>query len=114
MGYTKSAKNSKPPTLSTEFAFVSLNLFFLKFYSEVAFSALSFFTVLLPLMAYAILTLFSYLLKFIQFMQIEDDEEGSSILTTKQRSLLSKILRNLLTYFGFYFLSGVLDKHLGL
>lgn len=78
MGYnTKSAKNSKAPSLITEFTFVSLNLFFLKFYSEQAFVALSFFTILLPIMAYAILSLFAYLLKFIQYMQIEEEEEGA-------------------------------------
>jgi hypothetical protein len=72
MGYNKSAKTLKNPSYLTEFSFVSLNLLFLKFYSEAAFDTLGFFGVLLPIMIYSILTLFAYLLKFVQFMQIED------------------------------------------
>lgn len=93
-----------------EFAFVSTNLLFLKLYSEVAFAAMSFFTVLLPALIYFIGVLFVKLLKFIQLMHMEDIDDESTILTVKQRKILTKVVRNLLAYFGLYFLSQQLDK----
>lgn len=105
MGHTKgSVKSNKPPSYSTEFAFVSLNLFFLKMYSENSYFATSFFSVLVPMMAYSVITLFGNLLKFIQLMHIEDTS-SASILSPKQFRLLLKVLMNLMTYFGLYFLS---------
>jgi len=55
----------RPPSMMTEVAFISSNLFFLKLYSAPAFDALSFFSVLVPVMIYAIATLFGCLLQFI-------------------------------------------------
>lgn len=72
MGYTKGAKNLRQPSYQAEFAFLSTNLLFAKLYKEETFVAMSFFTVLLPAMAYLIITLFGRLLKFIQLMHIED------------------------------------------
>lgn len=81
MGYSKSSKGRKPPSYATEFAFVSVNLFFLKMYSENSFMATSFFSVLLPMMIYAVITLIGNLLKFIQMMHIEDSVDEGSFLT---------------------------------
>jgi hypothetical protein len=68
MGY--SGKTSKgamkaAPSYMTEFAFVSTNLLFLKLYSENSYFVTSYFSVLLPLMAYLVLSLLGSLLKFI-------------------------------------------------
>lgn len=109
MGYTKGAKGLKAPSHVAEFAFVSVNLMFVKLYKEELFLAMSFFTVLLPAMVYLIGTLFTSLLKFIQLMHMEDIDDDSSFLTVKQRMILAKVIRNLLGYFGIYFLSQQLD-----
>ena len=56
MGHTKTGnKNMKPPTYSTEFAFVSVNLLFLKLYSENAYFTTSYFSVMIPLMGYLVI-----------------------------------------------------------
>jgi hypothetical protein len=47
-------------------------------------------------------------------MQIEDADESGGIMTKKQMSLLSKVARNLLIFFGLHFLSDVLNKHITL
>lgn len=99
-------KGIKPPSYMTEFAFVSLNLFFLKMYSDDSYFATSYFSVLVPLMAYMVITLFGKLLKFIQMMHVEDSTDDSSFLSKKQLHLLIKVLMNLMGYFGLYFLSG--------
>jgi len=65
MGYTKGAKGLRSPSHIAEFAFVSTNLLFIKLYKEELFTAMSFFSVLLPAMVYLIGTLFLSLLKFI-------------------------------------------------
>lgn len=113
MGHTKGGvKGLKPPSYFTEFAFVSANLFFLKMYSEGTYFATSFFSVLVPLMAYCVITLFGKLLKFIQLMHIEDSTDDGSFLTKKQMQLLLKVFMYLMGYFGLYFMSGQLDTHL--
>lgn len=76
-------KPAKPPGYSTEFAFISLNLLFLKFYSENAFFTTTFFSVLIPLMAFFVITLIGTLLKFIQMMHIEDATDDGSFMTKK-------------------------------
>lgn len=88
-----------------EFGFVSLNLLFLKLYSENSFFTTTFFSVLIPLMAYLVITLLGSLLKFIQMMHIEDTADDGSFMTTKQIKLLTKVLINLMGYFGLYFAS---------
>lgn len=55
----------KAPTFATEFSFVSLNLLFLKLYSENSYFTTSYFSVMIPMMAYLVITLFGNLLKFI-------------------------------------------------
>jgi hypothetical protein len=68
----------------TEVAFLSTNLFFLKFYSPQSYEAMTFFTILLPFMIYAIATLFGSLLKFIKLLHIEEQaEDDGSFLTLK-------------------------------
>ncbi len=108
--YNKNSKGMKTPTLAAEFTAVSLNLMFVKFYKDDLFNAMSFFAVLIPVMAYLIITLFGNLLKFIQLMHMEDSGDDGSVLTVKQRKILIKVFRNLLGYFGLYFLSQQLDK----
>jgi hypothetical protein len=71
---------------------------------------MSFFAIFVPIMAYLIVTMFGYLLKFIQLMQMEDVDDESAVLTVKQRKVLTKVFRNLLGYFGVYSLSQQLDK----
>jgi hypothetical protein len=67
---------------------------------------MTFFTILLPFMIYAIATLFVSLLKFIKLLHIEEQgEDDGSFLTLKQKKLLGQVLRNLACYFGLYFLS---------
>jgi hypothetical protein len=41
---------------------------------------------------------------------MEDVDDESSVLTVKQRKVLTKVFRNLLGYFGVYSLSQQLDK----
>lgn len=82
MGY-KSNKRLKPPTYLTEIGFVSVNLMLLKLYSIETYTATSYFSVLFPLMTYTVLTLFGYLLKFVQMMYIDDEDDSNKILTKK-------------------------------
>jgi hypothetical protein len=63
--YNKNSKNMKMPTFAVEFSAVSLNLLFLKFYKDEIFAIIGFFSVLIPLMAYLVISLFGNLLKFI-------------------------------------------------
>lgn len=81
--FSKNNKGMKMPTLAVEFSAVSLNLLFVKLYKDQLFEAMSFFAVLVPLMAYLIGVLFGNLLKFIQLMHIEESEDESSVLTVK-------------------------------
>ena len=105
MGYSKSPRRIKAPSYLAEFSFVSINVLFLKLYSVESYNATGFFTVMLPLMIYSVITLFGNLLKFIQMMYIEDEEESGRILTKKQTKLLIKVIKCLMSYFGIYFLS---------
>jgi hypothetical protein len=110
MGNNKNIKNMKPPSYATEFIFISTNLLFLKLYSENSYMTTSYFSVCLPMMAYFVITLLGNLIKFIQFMHIEDQIDDGSILTRKQSKLLLKVLINLMSYFGLYFISAQLDQ----
>jgi len=65
MGKSKTPKGIKAPSYVTEFSFVSLNLLILKLYSENSYFITSYFSVMLPLMVYLVITLFGNLLKFI-------------------------------------------------
>jgi len=83
MGYTKNLTIKKSPSFVPELLLVSSNMFFLKFYSAQAFDAMSFFAIFLPSVVYLIVCLFANLIKFIQFMQIDDGADDSSFMTTK-------------------------------
>ena len=84
-----------------------------KLYSEQTFSAVTFTTILLPLMLYFILSIVFNILKFLKLLHTEDiDEEEGGILSSKQIKLLFTVARNLLAYFGLYMVSGELDKHI--
>ena len=83
----------------------------LKFYSDPAFSALSFMTVLLPLMIYFVIAIMFNVLKFMELLHSEDLDEDAGLLSPKQTKLLFTVSRNLLAYFGVYCIAGELDKH---
>lgn len=84
-----------------------------KLYSDQTFSAVTFTTILLPLMLYFILSIVFNILKFLKLLHTEDiDEEEGGILSSKQIKLLFTVARNLLAYFGLYMVSGELDKHI--
>ena len=103
--------NKKPPGFLCETTFISVSLLMLKFYSDAAFDALSFMTVLLPMMIYFILAIMFNVLRFMELLHTEDFDEDAGLLSPKQMKLLFKIARNLLAYFGIYSLAGVRDKH---
>jgi hypothetical protein len=63
MGYNK--KGIKPPSYMAEFSFVSVNLLFLKLYSTQSYEVTSYFSVMIPIMIYMVLTLFGNLLRFV-------------------------------------------------
>lgn len=102
----------KPPGFMCEAAFCSVSLFLLKLYSDATFDALSFTTVLLPMMLYFILSIVFNVLKFLKLLHTEDLDEDAGILSPKQIKLLFTVARNLLAYFGLYMLSGEMEKHI--
>ena len=83
-----------------------------KLYSDASFGALSFMTVLLPMMLYFILSIVFNVLKFLKLLHTEEVDEEGGILTSKQVKLLFMVARNLLAYFGLYISAGELDKHI--
>ena len=107
MRYNK--KGIKPPSYMAEFTFVSVNLFFLKLYSSQSYEATSFFSIMIPIMIYMVITLFGNLLKFIQLMHIEDPVDGDTLMSKKQTKVLVRVLGSLMCYFGLYFLACHLD-----
>ena len=56
----------KPPGYIVETIFVTTVLFFLKMYSDAAFDAFSFMTVMLPLLVYFVVSIVMDIIKFIQ------------------------------------------------
>ena len=102
----------KPPGFMVETAFLSASLFMLKLYSDAAFDALSFVTVLIPFMVYFLLAIVFNILKFLKLLHVEEIDEDEGILTPKQIKLLFTVARNLMAYFGLYMISGELDKHI--
>ena len=111
---TRSLSVKKPPSFICEAVYCSVTLFMIKLYSDAAFSALTFTTVLLPLMLFFILSIVFNILKFIKLLhteEIDEDDEGG-ILSSKQIKLLFTVARNLLGYFGLYMGCGELDKHI--
>ena len=109
---TRSVEVKKPPGFICEAAFISVSLFLVKLYSDATFSALSFTTVLLPMMLYFILSIVFNVLKFLKLLHTEELDEDAGILSPKQVKLLFTVARNLLAYFGLYMLSGELEKHI--
>lgn len=102
----------KPPGFIVEAAFLTSALFMLKLCSDAAFDALSFTTVLIPMMLFFILSIVFNILKFLKLLHTEDLDEDAGILSDKQIKLLFVVARNLLGYFGLYMISGELDKHI--
>jgi len=110
---TKSVTEKKPPGFLCEAVFCSTSLFMAKLYSDATFDAITFMTVLLPLMLYFICSIIFNVLKFLKLLHTEEiDEEEGGILSGKQIKLLFTVARNLLGYFGLYMFAGELDKHI--
>ena len=106
------ADPKKPPSFIVETTFLCVTLFLLKLYSDAAFEALSFVTVLIPMMIFFLLSIVFNVLKFLKLLHTEELDEDAGILSSKQIKLLFTIARNLLGYFGLYMVSGELDKHI--
>lgn len=66
-------------------AFIMVNMFFLKFYNETFFDAMTFFNIAVPMMIYLIGTLFITLMQFIKLIHIEDLEgsDNDQLITPK-------------------------------
>ena len=109
---TRNTAAKKPPGFITETVFLCVSLFLLKLYSDAAFDALSFVTVLIPIMVFFLLSIVFNILKFIKLLHTEELDEDAGILSPKQIKLLFTVARNLLAYFGVYMISGELDKHI--
>ena len=109
---TRNTAAKKPPGFITETVFLCVSLFLLKIYSDAAFDALSFVTVLIPIMVFFLLSIVFNILKFIKLLHTEELDEDAGILSPKQIKLLFTVARNLLAYFGVYMISGELDKHI--
>ena len=102
----------KPPGFIVEAVFCSVTLFLFKLYSDQAFDALSFTTVLIPMMAFFILSIVFNVLKFLKLLHTEELDEDAGLLSPKQIKLLFTMARNLIAYFALYMLAGELDDHL--
>ena len=105
-------KVKKPPGFICEAAFCTVSLFMLKMYSDAAYGALSYTTVLLPMMIYFLFSIVFNILKFLKLLHTEDLDEEAGLLSPKQTKLLFTVARNLLAYFGLYMGAGVLEDHL--
>ena len=78
----------KPPGFAVEATFCSVALFLLKLNSDQAFDALSFTTVLLPLMLFFIFAIIFNVLKFLKLLHTEEVDEDGGLLSPKQVKLL--------------------------
>ena len=101
--------------------FIMVNLFFIKFYDVTCFQLMTFFKITVPIMAYLVCTLFLNLIEFMKLLHIEEieanksrkrkknkaqaEEEESALISPKQYKLLIRISRDLLAYFGIFYLS---------
>lgn len=105
----------KPPGYAAEIMFLMANMFMLKFYSERFYDAMTFFLLSVPLLGYLICTLFVNLMEFIKLLHIEEisgslnEEESQALISPKQQKLLVRVVRDLLAYFGVYYMSSKLD-----
>ena len=81
---TRSLSVKKSPSFIYEAVWCSVTILMIKLYSDAAFGALTFTTVLLPLMAFFILSIVFNILKFIKLLHTEEvDEEDGGILSSK-------------------------------
>lgn len=79
----RQVSSKKPPGFVVEAAFCSVSLLMLKFYSDAAFDALSFTTVLLPAMIFFILSIVFNIIKFLKLLHTEDVDEDGGLLSPK-------------------------------
>jgi hypothetical protein len=78
----KELRKRKPPSYLAETTFVTLTLFFLKFYSMDAFAAISFVTILMPFMIYHILSMCGAVLEFVASLYADSDYEEVTLLNS--------------------------------
>lgn len=76
-------KKKKPPGFLLEISFITVNICIAKFYSDLAFDALSFVTVLLPFMLYFLVGVVTGMLRFITSLSMEDIDDEIGILSPK-------------------------------
>lgn len=109
----KNLRFTKPPSYASEMVFVTVNLFLLKFYNERFFESMSFFYIAIPMMVYLICILFMNLMEFIKLLHIEElaggEDDSDALISPKQTKLLIRVTRDLMAYFGVYYLSSQLD-----
>lgn len=96
----------------SEVAFLMVNLFLLKFIDEAFFNNMTFFNIAIPMMVYLIGSLFLNLIDFMKLLHLEEmssqhqsDDDGA-LISPKQFKLLLRVSRDLMAYFGIYYLSG--------
>jgi hypothetical protein len=77
----KALKKETPPGFVLEVAWLTITLLFVKLAVPNAYSALTFVTVLLPLMIYFVVNVLQNLLQFVSLLHIEDFSDDYSILT---------------------------------
>lgn len=106
----KALKKETPPGFLLEVTWITVSLFLVKLSVPDAFHALTFVTILLPLMLYFIVSVLQDLLGFIGSLHMEDYSEEHSILSPRQFELLFNVFINMLGYFGLYSISGELDR----
>jgi hypothetical protein len=80
---TKSLKMQKLPGHASELLLVMVNMFLLKFHSQMFFDAMTFFILSVPMLIYLVVTLFTNLMQFIKLLHIE---EISGSLTEEESS----------------------------
>lgn len=116
----KELKYRSVPKHNAELIFLTVNLLFLKLLvSEQFFEAMTFFLICVPILGYLLFSIFSNLYQLLELMHIEalaaesplaPEEEQSTLISPKQLKRIVRIARDLLLYFGIYFLAGQIDQ----
>jgi len=83
----RSLKHRKVPSYAPEMMFLTINLFFIKFYDSTFFELMTFFKITIPIMGYLICTLFLNLLEFMKLLHIEEIEASKNRKKNKNKEL---------------------------
>lgn len=116
----KELKYRSVPKYNAELIFLTVNLLFLKLLvSEQFFEAMTFFMISIPVLAYLLFSIFRNLYSLLELMHIEalaaesplaQEEDHGMLISPKQLKKVVRITRDLMLYFGVYFLVGQIDK----